>query len=401
MRGFVVFVLASAVFGCKGQQEAKQAKPPPAPVKVDVVKAVEGPTPDVFVLTGMVAADQRAEVTADTAGKVLGVMIERGQRVKMGDPVVRLDVRSAALSAREAQANLLAASAQEKLAVEECKRAQSLLDKGAITRSEYDRQTTQCAAALQQVSAARARAEMFTKSVADGLVRAPFEGMVSDKNVTPGEWVVPGRALFTLVDDDPLKVELSVPEIAVSAVGVGQDVKLTSVGKPGKEYAAKVSRIGVEIGQRRSMTIEATLDKGADLVPGMFVEARLIKGVKPLVIVPASAVTRRGNSKAVRAFVVSKDELRERIVHLGESPGTGLESITEGIEKGELVVANVTDQIVDGLRVTPNTVAAAATPAETPAPAGSATPGAGSGSAAGSASGSAGASKPAPQPTTK
>ena len=61
----------------------------------------------------------------------------------------------AALSAREAQANLASARAQKSLAEEECKRAQALLDKGAITRSEYDRQMTACTSALQQVSAAR------------------------------------------------------------------------------------------------------------------------------------------------------------------------------------------------------------------------------------------------------
>src|SRR5678815_5550102 len=91
-------------------------------------------------------------------------------------------------------------------------------DRGAITRSEYDRQSTQCTSALQQVSAAQARTEMIAKSVSDGLVRAPFDGMVADKNVTPGEWVAPGRPLFTLVDDDPLKVELSVSEIAISQI---------------------------------------------------------------------------------------------------------------------------------------------------------------------------------------
>jgi len=78
-----------------------------------------------------------------------------------------------------------------------------LLDKGAITKSEFDRQNTQCLGALEQVSAAQARTEMMAKSVTDGLVRAPFEGVVSEKFVTPGEWVAPGKPLFTLVDDDP------------------------------------------------------------------------------------------------------------------------------------------------------------------------------------------------------
>ena len=116
-------------------------------------RAVEAQTPDVLVLTGTVVPNWRAAVTADTAGKVLNVLVERGDRVKLGQGVVSLDVRSAALSQREAQANVQEAQAQKALAEQECKRAQELLDKGAITRSEYDRQSTQCATtSLQSVS---------------------------------------------------------------------------------------------------------------------------------------------------------------------------------------------------------------------------------------------------------
>ncbi len=343
--GFVLLALVA----CNGGSDAPPPKPPPAPVKVEVVTAAEAPSPDVLVLTGIVTADQRAEVTADVAGKVVGVMVERGQRVKMGDPVVRLDVRSAALSEREAQANLAAASAQKRLAEEECKRAQALLDKGAITRSEYDRQSTQCTAALQQVSAAQARAEMFRKSVSDGLVRAPFDGLVAEKQVTPGEWVAPGRPLFALVDDDPLRVELSVPELAVPAIRDGQKVQVTAVATKGKNYEATITRIGVEIGQRRSMTIEATLAKGSDLVPGMFVEANVVIGQTPRPVVPESAVAKRG--KTWHAFVVRNGEVEERIIQKAASLEPGKVAIQNGVATGEQVVATVTPQIVDGLRV--------------------------------------------------
>src|SRR5690606_334082 len=123
------------------------------PVKVATATATEAPTPDVIVVTGKVAADQRSDVTADTQGKVINVMIERGQRVKLGQAVVQLDTRSAALGAREAAANLAAVKAQKELADQECQRTKSLLEKGAITKSEYDRQMTQCTAASEQVAA--------------------------------------------------------------------------------------------------------------------------------------------------------------------------------------------------------------------------------------------------------
>jgi RND family efflux transporter MFP subunit len=314
-----------------------------------LVVAQELPAPDVLTLTGVLAADQRSEVTADTQGKVVAVLVERGQRVKMGQPVVQLDVRNAALSSREAQANLESARAQKQLAEEECKREQVLFDKGAITRSDYDRQMTQCTSTLQQVSAAQARADMITKSVSDGLVRAPFDGQVTEKSVAPGEWVAPGRTLFTLVDDDPLRIELSVPESAVRSIQKDQKVDLSAVAQPGKSYSAKITRVGGEISKSRALIVEATLDPQTDLVPGMFAEAHVTIGQTPRPAVPAEAVVQRG--KLWHAFVAIKGEVQDRIVQVGPPPAAGQVSILQGLNKGDKVVAKVTDQVVDGLRI--------------------------------------------------
>lgn len=343
-------LVVAAVGGCQNKEDAASAKkPPPAPVKLELATAVEGMAPRQLVVTGTVAAELRSEVTADVAGKVIGVMIERGQRVKMGEPVVRLDVRTAALSAREAQANLASARAQRKLAEEECKRAEELLGKGAITRSEYDRQTTQCTSALQQVSAAEARAAMISKSVADGLVRAPFAGVVAEKNVTPGEWVAPGRPLFTLVDSDPLKISLSVPEVAIGKIEEGQKVVLRAVAFPERTFKATITRLGAEIGRTRSLIVDATIEPNEQLVPGMFAEATITIGEDKRVIVPKDAVVLRG--KRYHVFAVVAGEVEDRIVQLGPDPDPTKRSLVSGVKPGEKIVAKVTEQVVDGVRV--------------------------------------------------
>lgn len=367
MRGSsIVLLLTLAACNKKGGDAEAHKAPPAPPVNASVITVQEAEAPQTLTLTGLIAADQRAEVTADTQGKVLAVMVERGQRVKMGDPVVRLDVRNAALSAREAQANLAGARAQKSLAEEECKRAQTLLDKGAITRSEYDRQMTQCTSALQTVSAAQARTEMIAKSVADGLVRAPFEGMVAEKNVTPGEWVAPGRSLFTLVDDDPLKIELSVPEQAVRSIQKGQKVAISAVAVPCSTFSATVTRVGAEIGRTRSLIVEATIDKNGatpvetpackeqpkqqtELVPGMFAEASVQTGTVKRPVVPATAVAQRG--KTWHAFVVKNGEAQDRVVQTAPSGAAGTVAIVRGIAAGEQIVGTVTPEVVDGVKI--------------------------------------------------
>ena len=369
IRASVLLVLIAAC-GKKAEEAAK--KEPSAPINIKLITAKEQPTPQVVILSGVVAADQRAEVTADTQGKVINVMVERGKRVKQGDPVVQLDVRSAALGAREAQANLASARAQRELAEEECRRTKSLLDKGAITKSEFDRQSTACTSALQQVSAAEARGQMMAKSVADGIVRAPFDGVVAERMVTPGEWVAPGRTLFTLVDDDPLKIELSVPEVGVHAVRIDQRVDLISIADPETTYGATLTRIGAEIGRTRSLIVEAKIDAGSPLLPGMFAEARVNIGNLMRPVLPRTAVRGKcekkpqltpgdkGAFKIVekdqcrgpwRAFVVVQGELEERIIQLGPAPDKDHVSIEQGIKAGEKVVEKIDDKIADGLRV--------------------------------------------------
>ncbi len=353
MGRYVLIAIVLAV-GCKkgGDSGPGSGKAPVAPpVKVTTVVAAEAPTPEVLVLTGTIAADQRSDVTADTQGKVINVMIERGQRVKFGQPVVQLDVRNAALGAREAQANLESARAQKQLAEEECKRTKALMDKGAITASEYDRQMTQCSSSLQQVAAAQARTEMMAKSVSDGIVRAPYEGVIAERMVSPGEWVQPGKPLFTLVKDDPLKIELSVPEVALSYVKDKERVQVRSVAFPDKTFWATVNRIGAEIGKTRSLIVEAQLDKDSGLVPGMFAEADLVVGEKPHVVLPKDAVVERNRQQHV--FVVTASgEAEDRIVQTSAPPSPDQVAITHGIAKGEKVVAKVTDQVTDGVKVT-------------------------------------------------
>lgn len=376
IRAAVLLVPALIACGKKPAAEDAVKKEPPAPVKVPLVTAKAEPTPQQVVLSGTVRADQRAEVTSDTQGKVINVMVERGKRVKQGDPVVQLDVRSAALGAREAQANLASARAQRELAEEECRRTKSLLEKGAITKSEFDRQNAACTSALQQVSAAEARTQMMAKSVADGIVRAPFDGVVAEKMVTPGEWVAPGRPLFTLVDDDPLTIELSVPEVGVNAVRADQRVELVSITDPDHTFGATVTRIGAEVGRTRALIVEAKIDPGSPLIPGMFAEARVNIGNVARPVIPRSALRGKcenkpqlqagdnGTFKIVdkeqckgpwRVFVAAKGErgleLEERIVQLGPSPGKDRVSIEQGVKAGEKVVEKLDESIVDGLRV--------------------------------------------------
>ena len=281
---------------------------------------------------------------------MMNVMIERGQHVKLGQPVVQLDTRSAALSAREASAALASARVQKQLADDECTRTKSLLDKGAITKSEFDKQNTECLNAVEQVAQAQARNDSMAKSVSDGLVRAPFDGVVDQKNISPGEWVSPGKPMFTLVDDDPLKIQLNVPERAVDKIKKDMRVEVSSVAVPGKTFGATITRLGAEIGQSRALVVEATFDKGTQLLPGMFAEAHVVIGQSSHIVIPKTAVVRC--DKMWRLFVDKDGAAEERIVQLGNPPSDDKVSVLQGLAAGEKVIANVDPKLTDGSKVT-------------------------------------------------
>ncbi len=344
-------LVAAVAAGCGKKAPATDGARTADPVVAIPLVAVEQrPAPELLTLTGTVVADESSDVTASTGGKVIRVLVERGDRVKFGQPLVQLDAQSAALSAAGVRAQLGAATAQEQLAADECKRSQALYAKGAITQSQYEREMTSCTAAKQTVAATKAQLNLIGKSIADGVVRAPFAGIVADRWVSPGEWAAPGMRLVTLVDDDPLTVELSVPESAVPRMAVGQAVAVSAVAYPDQKFAAKVTRIGAEIGRmNRALVVEAELAPGSSLRPGMFAEASVILGDKPMASVPKAALVKRGVTW--RLFVVVKGHLEERVVQLGPELTDGKVALLRGAEVGDRVAAAVDDKVIDGVRV--------------------------------------------------
>ena len=343
--------LAVSLSACSSRSAADDGAPVADPViEVPLATVEQRPAPEMLTLTGTVVADDTSDVASSVPGKVVRVLVDRGQRVKLGEALVQLDAQSATLSATGVRAQLAAAKAQDQMAQEECKRAQALLDKGAITRSQYDREMTGCTAAQQNVEATKAQLNLIGKSIADGVVRAPFAGVISDRWVSPGEWVGPGLRLVSLVDDDPLTVELSVPERWVPRMTIGQAVAVSAIAYPEQKFAATVVRLGAEIGrQTRALTVEAELAPGSSLKPGMFAEAQVTLGDTPMAVVPKSSLVKRGSTW--RLFVVVKGHLEERVVQLGPELADGKVALLRGAVAGEKVALKVTETVADGVRV--------------------------------------------------
>ncbi|MEO8181774.1 MAG: efflux RND transporter periplasmic adaptor subunit [Deltaproteobacteria bacterium] len=335
--------------GCGAVASAAPAEEA-ASIDVQTSVATARSVPRTLSLTGSLTARREARIAADGAGKITATFVERGDRVKRGDPLARVDARSQAFASVEAQAQTEALRAQEQTAKLECQRAQSLFAGNAISRAEYDRTNTSCAVSGHSVAAARARALLAAKAVGDSIIRAPFDGVVAERSIDVGNYVVAGHAIATLVDVDTLRLELSVPESALAAVGAGDSVEFAVAAYPGRRFSGRLSHLGPVVRTAsRDQIVEAVVDNSDGLLrPGMFAVAELTVGTDPLPVVPETAL--RGSRESGRLFVVDEDRIEERVV-LARQTLAGEIAIVKGLRAGERVVNPITEAVRDGARV--------------------------------------------------
>ena len=358
---YLVLVAALAAMGCgqgaNGAAVEKAAakgsgRDAEAAIKVELAKVAERPMPRFLTLSGTLISNQESQVAAGASGKVLATFVERGSYVKKGALLAKLDRRTLESAAAEASAQLESSRAQQTLAKSDCERTQRLFDKGAISRVDYDKAHTGCATADWTTSAAAAREASTATALADTAIRAPFSGLVAERNVTAGEFVVPGTKVATLLEVDPLRLELTVPENYAPLIGKNMAVEFrTASDESGPPLRATVRYVGPAVRRAsRDLIIEAVVENaGRQLRPGLFVVARLDLGERAALVVPAAAIRDEGTTKRIYVAGGGEKRLEERLVQIGEAKG-GFVAILAGVSKGERVVATLNPAVHDGAR---------------------------------------------------
>jgi membrane fusion protein (multidrug efflux system) len=330
---------------------AKKEQADATPVAVTLTPAQAIKVPRVLTLSGTLVGTEQARVAAGAAGKVIATYIERGSVVKKGAVLVRLDARAVAAQAQEAEAQVENLKAQQAQAQLDCDRTKQLFDKGAISKADFDKTRTGCETSKWSVSAAEARKTLTAEALRDTEIRAPFNGMVVERNVTAGEYVRADSPVVTLVDVDALRVELTVPEADVVSVKQGMKVDFwLASAEGGQTRHGRIRYIGPAVRQQtRDAVVEAVVDNAThDLRPGMFVTAKLALGEQTLPAVPETAVRTDGPQRHV--FVEVGGRLEDRLVQLGETR-EGQVAVVDGVKAGDRVVAQLTPDVRDGAKV--------------------------------------------------
>jgi membrane fusion protein (multidrug efflux system) len=309
-------------------QQVLSSRPVPA-VPVTVAAAKSEKWRGELAAIGTIEAVRGVTLAPQIAGRVDSIGFESGKWVKAGDTVLTLDTSTE-------RAQLQAAIADLRLKELNLIRAQELAQRGNMAQANLDTATAQREQAAAQVELYRAQI---------------------NQKIILGQYLAAGAAIVTLQSIDPIYVNFTLPEREIPRLKVGQSVRVTVEGLPGKEFAGTVTSIDAKVDEAtRNLMFQATLANGDGLlVPGMFARLRVeLTEERALVVVPETAVTFSLYGDSVYVVVEKKDKdgkvvagadgkpqlgVERRFVRVAERRG-GQAGIAEGVKEGERVVTS-------------------------------------------------------------
>jgi RND family efflux transporter MFP subunit len=325
--------------GCGKSANAKAAGPKEAPLReVQVAKAEVRPMERVLRVVGTLAARNEATIAAQVAGQLEKNHVDVGDRVKAGQELALIDTTSYEALARASAANLARAQASAENAAQNLKRIQDLQKDKIASSSELDTAVAEAGRTRAEVKAAEANDAVVRLNLERSRVKAPFDAAVAERLAAAGDYLAIGTPILQLVQTDPLRLRLEVPERESVAVQVGQAVRVT-VEYDTNIYSGTLARIAPAIREsNRMLLVEADVPNKGGLHAGLFARAEIIVNSHDEVVsVPEKAlITFAGLEKVV---TVNEGKASEKTVVTGRRAGGAVE-ITAGLNVGETVVLN-------------------------------------------------------------
>lgn len=368
-----------ATLSCGRDEATGEAEGPAVEVELHVMRleTVDG----VYEASGTLGAGQTAIVTSKVPGYVRELHVQAGDRVEADDALVVLDgeeIRARLNAAKsglaeaeaaeiEASNGLEAAGARAELTQATYDRFKELEAKRAVTPQEIDEVASRRLAADAEKAAAaarlrrlqagleRARSEVAAAEAVWGqtTVRAPYRGRVIERHVDVGSLAMPGAPLLVLEQDGPLTAEVAVDESQAGRIALGDEARVSlDAGGSGDVVVGTVREVSPAIDPRsRAFSVKVALPSEVDIAryaPGRFARVSFSVGTAERLLVPESALVRRGQLELV--YVVQDERTRLRLVTLGRS-GNGSAEVLSGLDAGDVVVRQASDVSGEGARV--------------------------------------------------
>ncbi len=317
-------------------------------------------------LPGELYPYMKVTLQARVTGFLESIDVDRGSIVKKDQVVAKLTAPEMKAQIAEAQAKVRAVESQRAEAEARVVAAQSTYDRlkaasatpGVIAANELIQAEKAVDAAKAVVNSLGVAAESSRASIRplrdlEGYleVKAPFDGIVTERLIHPGALVGPAVPLVTIEQHARLRLVVAVPEADAGAIVRGAGVAFKVATWPGQTFNGVVSRIGNSMDARtRTMPVELDVNNpGMRLAPGMYAEAEWpVRRSRPSLMVPATAVV----TTSERSFVVRVRDSRAEWINVAKGVAAGeLVEVSGALEVGDLVVKRATDEIRDGSTV--------------------------------------------------
>src|SRR5262245_6259629 len=369
------------------QVETAAARPVPVRVLLVDQKQIRRNVESV----GSLFAYEEVTVSSEVEGRVDQVLVDVGDHVSTGQTIVKvvptelqltLDQQRATLQQARARLGLsedgedlkdVRAAAEVKKAAADLAdaeqkylRAKTLYEQGLLPKQNFDEAESRYNAAKAaydlsvqtvqnmraQLAQSRAATALAQKKVSDSIIRAPFAGQIKERSVTQGQYLKVQTPVMVIVNIDPMRVRLKVPEKMAAWVKTGQQVTVSVEAYPDRTFTGKISRINPSVEQQtRAFEVEALIENNQSLLkPGFFVKATIPSSfVVDALFVPQDALLYTYG--VYKVFVLEGNTLKEREVKIGERSGEEVE-IVEGLAQGErLALAAKGKELKDGAAV--------------------------------------------------
>ena len=349
----LLVLLGSSGCGRGEKAKAEETAPPPVllgPENIGVVQETTLATGP--IISGSLTAVREAEVRAETGGPVREVRVQAGQRVSSGTVLAKIDdvaLNDAFLSARAAFRSAEVALADARRDFE---RDERLHGAGAVSERDLERSKTRVASAEAALADARARLVSAQEQLAKTTIRAPFAGVVSEREVSAGDVVQPGALLYTVVDPSSMQLEATVPADQLQSLKVGTPVEFTVAGYGARSFQGRIDRINPSVDPAtRQVRIYVTIpNRDQGLVAGLFTEGRVESQRKRVTAIPITALDPKGTTQEV--LRVQQARVRRVKVELGiRDLAAEMVEVVRGLSPGDTVLLGSSQELAEGTTV--------------------------------------------------
>ena len=253
------------------------------------------------VITGSIQPERRADLRAEVSAVVVQVLKENGEAVKKGDVLLRMDETAIRDSVNSADEATRAAQQTLEQAQRMYERQKTLLASGMVSTQAMEDAELRRNNAQSDLAAAKSRSVTARQQLTRTVVRAPFDGIVSERKVSNGDTAQVGKELIKVIDPVSMRFEGLVSADKVGVVKVNQPVLFRVNGYQGQSFSGKVTRVDASANAvtRQVQVLVAFADATQPRVAGLYAEGRVEAETTSALMVPPSALIQAGDSTYV------------------------------------------------------------------------------------------------------